>query len=212
MTETKEDRTWELPSFTPPGFPEPIEKSDWRVCGDYWESHGDNANAYCCRTYWRFMNTAKQYRTGTYLTRFVAPDFQKMIRAEAGAQPAGYAQAIIGGERSERYRDVGECVCVTSGRVLPWKGTNLLDTGHFLASRLNSIVLEENNVAPQSHADNFDGGKPEYFREWMLWQRGQEIIDELEFLKRRVIRKFTLDELVRLRLTYNARLKATGLA
>ena len=37
------------------------------------------------RRFDRMLATAKQYRSSTYLRRFVAPKFQEMIRAEAGA-------------------------------------------------------------------------------------------------------------------------------
>ena len=35
----------------------------------------------------RMLQVAKQYSTGTYIRKYVAPLFQQMLRAEAGAKP-----------------------------------------------------------------------------------------------------------------------------
>lgn len=161
----------------------------------------------------RMLDTAKQFQIGTYSRKFVAPLFQQMIRAEAAAKPTGICEAILDGVLCPRLRAVGECVCVTCGKVLPWKGNgpwkeNALHTGHFLASRRNSILFEEDNVAPQcSHCNYHRDGEQQLFRKWMLAVRGQETVERLERLKNEV-RTFTRDELVDMRIAYAERLKA----
>ena len=157
----------------------------------------------------RMLDKAKEFSTGTYVARFVAPVFQRMIRAEAAALPAGFAPAIIKGQLTEVFRHVGQCVCVTCGVVKAWNsGLGGMHTGHFLASRRNSILFDESNVAPQcSRCNRYESGKPQHFRLWMEDIRGSEEIERLEHL-RNTIRKFTLDELVDMRIKYQTRFKA----
>ena len=161
----------------------------------------------------RMIGQARQYQTGTYTRKFVAPLFQKMIRAEAAAQPAGFCEVIAGGELCQVRRDIGFCACVTCGKILPCKGNgpwkeNALHTGHFLASRRNSILFEEDNCAPQcSHCNYHRSGEQQLFRKWMLAVRGSETVERLERLKNEV-RAFSRDELVDMRIGYAARLKA----
>ena len=157
----------------------------------------------------RLLRTAKQYSIGTYVNKFVAPDFQRMIRAEAGAKPSGYYIAIVDGLDCYVHRNVGQCVCVTCGKVLPWSsGLGGMHTGHFLASRTYSILFEEDNVAPQcSGCNRFRNGEPQKFRLWMESVRGAETIERLERLKA-TSRPFTREELVEMLIGFRARLKA----
>jgi len=160
----------------------------------------------------RMLTTTKKYSVGTYISRFVAPVFQQMIRAEAAAQPAGRVFAVIAGEVKLVYRDVGQCVCVTCGKVGPWKGDTIgggpIETGHFLASRRASIVLEETNAHPQcKHCNRHLGGNQGAYREWMREVYGEGEVDRLELLKH-TTRQFTKEELVNLRIGFTARLKA----
>ena len=74
------------------------------------------------RTRARMLETAMQYSTGTFISRFVAPVFQKMIRAEAAAQPDSLEETVINGSIGLMMRKRGQCVCVTCGRVGPWSG------------------------------------------------------------------------------------------
>lgn len=167
------------------------------------------------RTRQRMIDNSRQYQIGTYTRTFVAPLFQKMIRAEAAALPRGLAPAMMPPVEAVSYvpREVGQCVCVTCGKVLPWKGNgpwkeNALHTGHFLASRRNSILFEEDNCAPQcSHCNYHRSGEQQLFRKWMLAVRGAEVVERLEKLKNE-LRVFTRDELVDMRIGYAARLKA----
>ena len=162
----------------------------------------------------RMIDKAREYQVGTYSRKFVAPVFQQMIRAEAAVLP-GSILAIVGGELLSVPRTIGECVCITCGKVHPWKGGvdrfSGMHTGHYLASRRNSILFEEDNVAPQcSHCNYQNGGEQQLFSKWMLAVRGAETIERLEALKRTVV-VFSRDELVDMRISFADRLKQTGL-
>jgi hypothetical protein len=156
----------------------------------------------------RLIETAKQYGASSYCRKFVAPVFQRMIRAEAGAEQ-GRALAIVDGKLLDVSRKVGQCVCITCGKVDWWdSGIQGIHTGHFLASRRNSILLEEDNVAPQCSSCNFyRSGAPNEFRQWMVAVRGLSIIERLEQLKRNSV-TFERDQLVDMRIKFNRRLKA----
>lgn len=157
----------------------------------------------------RMIAKAAEYQIGTYSAKFVAPLFQKMIRAEAAAEPDGITPAILDGCLGVVYRHVGQCVCVTCGKVNSWdSGIKGIHCGHFLASRRNSILLDEWNVAPTcSNCNYYRGGAPQEFRLWMTKTRGVSEIERLERLKR-TSRTFTREELVDLRIGYQNRLDA----
>ena len=157
----------------------------------------------------RMIEKAKEYTLGTFSRKFVAVAFQRMVRAEAAARPFLFAAAIQDGTLCSVPRRIGECVCVTCGKVGPWSsGLGGMHTGHFLASRVNSILYEEENVAPEcSRCNRYEGGAPQRFRAWMLAVRGKAVIERLEKLKR-TTRTFTREELVDMRIEYQARLKA----
>lgn len=157
----------------------------------------------------RMLDKAREFRIGTYLSRFVAPAFQRMIRAEAGADPRHFVTAVVDGTIQQVERKLGQCACVTCGKVLRWDSGILgMHCGHFLGSRRNSILLEESNCAPQCHSCNYyPTGAPEAFRLWMLKVRGHEVIERLERLKTES-RTFSRDEMVDLRISYAARLAA----
>jgi hypothetical protein len=157
----------------------------------------------------RKIEKAREYSLGTYVAKFVAPVFQKMIRAEAGSQPAGGTPAIVAGGFEYVLRGVGQCVCVTCGKIAPWTShQGAMQTGHFLPGRMFSILFEEDNVAPQCVSCNkYRGGAIEDYRLWMAEVRGVEVIERLTRLKA-TLRQFTREELVDMGLEYAARLKA----
>ena len=160
----------------------------------------------------RMIEKAREYQVGTYSRKFVAPVFQQMIRAESAAKPPGETMAIVDGELTLVARLVGQCVCVTCGKVHPWKGGlnryGGMHTGHFLASRRNSILFEEDNVAPQCSSCNYIRAGEQYlFRKWMVETRGLSAIERLEDLKATVV-VFSREELVDMRIGFNERLKA----
>ncbi len=157
----------------------------------------------------RLLETVIKRGPAQYITQILAPLFQRMIRAEAAALPAGSEMAVVCGELGLVDRQLGQCVCVTCGEVEPWSsGLGGMHTGHFLASRRNAIVFDEDNVAPQnSRCNRYENGAPQRFRLWMLAVRGQETVERLERLKT-TTRQFTREELVDKRIEYAARLKA----
>ena len=158
----------------------------------------------------RMLDKAREYTVGTYRNKFVGPDFQKMIRAEYGASDKPYFSAVVAPITIKAVpRRIGQVVCVTCGKVGPWSsGLGGMHTGHFLASRRNSILFDEDNVAPQcSSCNRYRGGMPLSFRFWMELMRGQKVIERLEKLKTEVV-SFTLEELVDMRIGFRKRLKA----
>lgn len=157
----------------------------------------------------RMIDTAKKYQTSTYSRKFVAPLFQKMVRAEVGADHRPYLTAVVDGEIRQVFRELGQCVCVTCGKVDSWdSGIKGMHTGHFLASRRNSILFQEDNVAPQCSSCNYyRSGAPQAFRLWMLKVRGKDVVERLEKLKTESV-SFTKEQLVDMRIDYAARLKA----
>lgn len=160
----------------------------------------------------RMIEHARQFCTGTFVRKFVAPCFQKMIRAEYGASLDTEFPAIVNGELVQVPRQRGQCVCITCGTVGPWKGDAIgggcFDTGHFLASRRNSILFQESNLHPQCKICNrHKGGNQSYYERWMRHTYGQEEIDRLQRLKNTIV-SFTRESLVDMRIGYTARLKA----
>ncbi len=159
----------------------------------------------------RMIEKAREYQLGTYCAKFVAPVFQRMIRANAAALPDGLQYAIADGHLVRVFRQVGQCVCVTCGIVAAWSGglkNQTMQTGHFLGSRRNSILFKEMNVAPQcSMCNRYHDGAPQEYRQWMLEVRGKKVVKRLETLKH-VVREFKREELVDMRIEYAARLKA----
>jgi hypothetical protein len=158
------------------------------------------------------IETAKQYQSSTYIRKFVAPVFQKMIRAESGADPRPYHTAVVDGKIRQVKREIGQCVCITCGKTGSWKGSvdrfSGFHTGHFLASRRNSILLEEDNVCPQCvYCNIYQSGNPQAFRQWMLSVRGPEAVERLERLKTESV-SFSREELVDMRIRFTERLKA----
>lgn len=157
----------------------------------------------------RKVEKADEMSTATYSRKFVAPVFQKMIRAEAGALDACWTIAIVNGGIEDVIRTVGQCVCVTCGKVRPWSDSRgSMQTGHFLPSRRFAILFEEDNVAPQCVSCNkYRGGALEDYTVWMAAVRGTDTIDRLRRLKETSV-QFTSEGLVDMRLAYEIRLKA----
>lgn len=153
------------------------------------------------------LEKSKEFQTSTYIRKFVAPDFQKMIRAEAGAK-VGTVWVVVDGCYVGRQSHLGECRCVTCGKAFPWRGSNGIDTGHFVGSRCNSIIFEETNVAPQCvRCNRYLSGNQEAYATWMRNQYGPPEIERLQRL-RNESRQFAREELVAMRIGYMDRLKA----
>ena len=158
----------------------------------------------------RMIETCKCNGIKKFQAKFVAKDFQRMIRAEYAAKGDNYELAIVGGKLRGVFRRSSQCVCVTCGKVDTWNSGGM-HTGHFLGGRFNSILFEETNVAPQcNYCNTFDGGAQQKYRQWMEAVRGTDEIDRLRKLKNESV-SFTRDELVDMRIAYAARLKSAEL-
>lgn len=109
----------------------------------------------------RLLEKAREYSPDKYKNKYVAPLYQRMIRAEFGAVPSGLSIAVVDGELSHVSRCVGQCVCVTCGVVHAWNaGIKGMHTGHFVGSRRNSVLFEDGNVAPQcANCNYYLGGR-----------------------------------------------------
>jgi len=146
--------------------------------------------------------------TTKFLNNVIAPLFQRMIRAEDGARPSGMTPVIRDGVLTEVYRRKGQCACVTCGKVAAWSsGIGGIHTGHFISSRRASVLLLEENVAPQcSNCNVYSSGAPTEFRQWMESIRGGvDTIERLQWLKT-VSVSYRRDQLVYLWFEYSARL------
>ena len=153
----------------------------------------------------RMIHNFRQYQIGT-CTGKVAAVFQRMKRAEAGAVD-GHVEFVRDGQYFVSYTRLGECTCVTCGRVCPWNARDI-HTGHYLAGRRASIVLEETNAHPQcAHCNKDLGGNQGCYEQYMLHVYGQAEIDRLRELKAQT-RTFTRPELADLKIAFTARLKA----
>ena len=154
------------------------------------------------------IDKAMEMASGTYCRRFVAPIFQRMIRAEDAARMPDFSRHVWEGGICESWRHIGECVCITCGEVKSWdSGIKGMHTGHFLASRRNSILLVEENCAPQCSSCNFyRSGAANEFRQWMLAVRGIKVVERIEALKRESV-TFDREQLVDMRIEFARRLK-----
>ncbi len=146
------------------------------------------------------------------LLKETAKDFQKAIRAEAGAK-SGSVRCVLNGEMTRLFSPAGYCVCVTCGKHVPWSGQFLsghvgAHAGHFIPTRRNSIILEENNCHPQCNHCNKESGNPVCYHLYMMKVHGKKEIERLQWLKDNVSRKFEWDELEKLRTGYRDRWKS----
>lgn len=160
--------------------------------------------------YKRHLTKAKEW-TLQRLKRVTAADFQRMVRAEAGAF-VGYVKAVVDGEIQTVFSGPGEVVCVTCGRKGPWKGSKAdgvdgMDAGHFIPGRRNSILFEEIGVHPQCSWCNRNGGNPTAYHTYMQHVYGLHVIEALKEQERKSV-SFSREELVRMRLHYRDRIKA----
>lgn len=154
----------------------------------------------------KMLDLSRTMGADTYCRKYVAPIFQRMIRAEAGMHT--HAVAVVDGKIMQFSTPSGRCVCITCGKMDTWdSGIKGMHTGHFLASRRNSILMDEDNVAPQCSSCNFyRSGAPNEFRMWMESVRGLAVIERLEALKRKSV-SFVREDLVDMKINFSQRLK-----
>ena len=157
------------------------------------------------------MENARCYSPYRYIVKYASKDFQRMIRAEAGASTESVPYVDKEGNLLRRSTSLGCVICVTCGRVGPWQGSyfgGMFHTGHFVASRVPAIVFEPTNVAPQcAFCNKQEYGATDRYKIWMIHVHGQDEIDRLNRLKNDG-RDFTLEELVDLRIEYKDRIAA----
>ena len=159
----------------------------------------------------RMIEKSREWTIGTHTCK-VAAVYQQMVRAEAAAMPEGMTSAVVGGQIAQVFRRIGQCVCVTCGKVGFWKGNTIgggtIETGHFVASRRASILFEPTNAHPQcKHCNRHLGGNQANYELWMQHTYGPSESDRLRRLKRES-RQFTREELVDRKIDYQARLNA----
>jgi hypothetical protein len=101
-----------------------------------------------------------------------------------------------------RYRETdfqGNANCVTCKRKYHWK---LLQAGHFVPGRRNSILYDERNCHAQCYGCNVGKhGDLLNYIDFMKERYGEEVIKELRE-KNRIDKQFTPDELQLLLLHY----------
>lgn len=161
-----------------------------------------------CNDRCKHIELCKAKGTSKYRNKFVAPTFQEMIRAEAGADPRQFVTAVVNGKIQQVSRRIGQCVCITCGDVHPWKGSNQLDSGHFCSRKDQGVLFDPKNCHPQcKNCNKYGNGKPQEYRIWMEMVHGIDVIERLETVKRQSF-SFSRDELVDMQLQFTQRLKA----
>ena len=84
--------------------------------------------------------------------------------------------------------DLGFVKCFTSGKYYHYKN---IHAGHFMSRKRHSTRWDEENVQPQSAADNLFGqGKQYQFGKELDIKYGEGTAEELQFLSRQIV-KFT---------------------
>ena len=163
------------------------------------------------RRFQRMLEKSREYSPARYLRKYVAPNFQLMIRAEAGAkEDKVYCITDIGPRVFYDWR--GECRCITCGASGGWKGSwfggGNIETGHFIQGRGAATLLEETNANCQCKICNHHHhGRLDRYEQWMRHVQGQDEIDRLRALKNGPAKQWDREELVRLRINYLDRIK-----
>jgi len=82
-----------------------------------------------------------------------------------------------------------------------------MHAGHFLPGRSQSILFDPRNCHPQcDYCNTYLDGNTKAYKAYMFHVYGQEVIDELEVLKRQP-KSWTADELVDMRMEYMERIE-----
>jgi hypothetical protein len=153
----------------------------------------------------RLIESAKADSLQTYRGK-VARIFQRLVRAEAAAAPAGFSRHYWEGGICESYRQVGECVCITCGAVKPWNHKGM-HAGHWIGRVHQSTLFEPDNLATQCGGCNeHRHGMQQEYLIWLQRVRGLNVVDRLLVLKHKP-KSFTRDALVDMRIEFSKRLK-----
>ena len=118
-----------------------------------------------------------------------AAEFQKMIRYESADNR-------------------GMVTCVTCGFQNHWRNSdNLMDCGHFVGGRSNSVAFLDDNANPQCVKCNRHlSGNLAVYQTWMVEKHGYRRVAEIKRLRNET-KKLTAQELNVMRLEYRKRSK-----
>ena len=98
----------------------------------------------------------------------------------------------------------GICTCISCGKMLYWK---LMDAGHFVNRRYNSLRYSETNCQNQCRSCNrFDEGNIINYAEGLKAKYEEDIIDKLMMAKKTKV-KFTKFEFETMINYYNQEVK-----
>lgn len=137
--------------------------------------------------------------------------FQRMTKAEAAAEPAGFSPHVLDGVMLASYRHIGQVVCITCGKVSGWD-VKAMHCGHWIGRAHASTLLESDNVACQcALCNNHNHGRLREFTLWMESVRGINTIERLQSLKRQSV-AWSREDLVDKRIAFAKRLKAAELS
>lgn len=92
--------------------------------------------------------------------------------------------------------------CVTCGRLYPIKGRGVIQAGHFIPGRHNSLLFDERNCHPQCYGCNVmkKGNMVKYYK-WMRKTYGTKVINELEKLDNKIV-KYSVEDLLEIEKHY----------
>jgi len=97
-----------------------------------------------------------------------------------------------------KYADSnGDVKCVTCGHVAKWKGDGM-QAGHYVNSRCNSVLLNEDIVYPQCVKCNiYKHGNQNMYNFFMLKKHTKKKLEEFENLKykKKIIKEYEWKEL-----------------
>lgn len=76
--------------------------------------------------------------------------------------------------------ELGNCTCVTCGKVLPWNDSGM-NAGHFVSRSRHATVFHHINCHPQcASCNDHKGGNAARYEEFMVAKYGREAVDELK--------------------------------
>lgn len=116
------------------------------------------------------------------------------------------AQAAFNAFIRERDRVAGHA-CISSGMPLDWSGNNV-DAGHYRSTgSAPHLRFDERNChAQRKHDNRYLAGNAVDYRRWLIARIGLETVEALE--ADQTPRHYTREDLIQIRDTYRAKLKA----
>ncbi len=103
--------------------------------------------------------------------------------------------------------DPAWCKCITCGKIKPAFGVGCIQAGHFVPSRCNAILFDEECTNGQCYGCNCgQGGMWVEYEQAMIEKYGTEKTEELKLHKHKVV-KYTESDLEEIRDNYKQKLK-----